>query len=140
MPELGVLTIREAYRLKVFENRVIMRTFGPERDKIIGWGKLYMEELHNLYASSNTTGIIKSRRIRLAGYVALMLEKRNAYRISVGKPERKRLLERPRRRWEYDIKIDLRETGQGSVDWIDLTDGKGQWKALVMKVMKLQVP
>jgi hypothetical protein len=93
-----------------------------------------------LYASPNTTRIIKSRRIRWAGYVELMLERRNAYRISVGKSERKKLPGRPRRRWENHIKRDLRETGWGSVEWIDLTQGRGQYAALVMKVMKLQVP
>jgi hypothetical protein len=69
-----------------------------------------------------------------------MREKRNAYWILVGKLERKRLLGRPRHRWEDNITIDLRETRWGSVDWIDLTQGRGQWTTLAKKVMKLQVP
>jgi hypothetical protein len=84
----------------VFENRVLRRIFGPKRDEVTGeWRKLHNEELHDLYSSPSIVRIIKSRRMRLAGHVAQMREKRNAYRLLVGKPERKRLLGRPRRRW-----------------------------------------
>jgi hypothetical protein len=94
----------------VFEKRVLRGLLGPKRDKVIGgWGKIRNEELHNLYCSPSIIGIIKSRRMRWEGHVARMGEKRNAYRILVGNPEGKRPLERPRRRWEDNIEMDLRE-------------------------------
>jgi hypothetical protein len=81
----------------VFENRVLRRTFGPKGDEVTGeWRKLYNEELHNVYSSPNIIRMIKSRRMRWAGHVTRMGEKRNAYRILVGKPEEKRPLGRPR--------------------------------------------
>jgi hypothetical protein len=111
------LTLREEHRLTVFENWV-MRIFGTKRDEVTGsWRKLHNEELHNLYYSSSTIRIIKSRRMRRAGHVARMGEKRNAYRILVGKPEGKRPLGRPRRRWVANIKKDLRED---AIEWIGL--------------------
>jgi hypothetical protein len=103
------------------------------------WRKLHNEELHNLYSSSNIIKIIKSRRLRWAGHVARMGEMRNAYRMSVGKPERKRPLGRPRRRWVDNIKIDLREIGWDDVEWIDLTDWD-QRRALVHTVINFRVP
>ena len=85
--------------LKVFENRVLRRIFGPKRDEVTGeWRKLHNEELNDLYASPNTVRVIKSRRMRCAVYVARMGERRGVYRVLVGKPERKRPLGRPRRR------------------------------------------
>jgi hypothetical protein len=87
----------------VFENRVLSRIFGPKRDEVTGgWRKLRNEKLHNMYSSSSIIRIIKSRRMRYAGYLARMTEKRNACRIPLG---------RPRRRWVDNIKMDLRETG-----------------------------
>jgi hypothetical protein len=98
----------------MFDNRVL-RIFGAKRDEVTGgWRKLQNEELHNLYSS------LKSRRIRWAGHVARMGEKRNAYRILVGKPERKRPLRRQSRRWVDNINMDLREIGCDCVDWIDM--------------------
>jgi hypothetical protein len=76
-----------------------------------GWGKLHNEELHNLYCSPRIIRKIKSRRMRRAGHVTRLEEKRTAYRVLVGKPEGKRPLGRPRHKWEYNIKMDLRETG-----------------------------
>jgi hypothetical protein len=109
----------------VLENRFLRRIFGPERDEVTGeWRKLHSEELHILYSSPNIIRQIKSRRMRWAGYVARMGEERNVYRILMGKPEEKRLLERPRRRWEDGIRMDLRETGWGSVDWIQLAQDR----------------
>jgi hypothetical protein len=84
----------------VFENRVLRRIFGPKRDEMTGeWRKLHNEELLDLYSSPSKISMIKSRRMRWAGHVARMGEKRNAYRLFMGKPGRKRPLGRPRRRW-----------------------------------------
>jgi hypothetical protein len=84
--------------------------------------------------------IIKSRRMRWAGHVARMGEARNAYRIWGGKLEGKRPLGRPRRRWEDNIRMDLREIGWGGMDWIDLAQDRDQWRTLVNTVMNLRVP
>jgi hypothetical protein len=93
------LTLREEHRLTVFENGVLMRIFGLKRDEMTGdWRKLHNEQLHNLCSSPNIIRMFKSRGMRRAGHVARMGEKRNAYRILVGKPEEKRPLGRPRRR------------------------------------------
>jgi hypothetical protein len=93
----------------VFENRVLRRILGPKRDEVTGdWRKLHNEELHNLYSTPNTIRVIKTRRMRWAGHVARMREKRNACRILMGKPEGKRPLGRPRSRWVDNIKIGLR--------------------------------
>jgi hypothetical protein len=87
---------------------VLRRIFGPKRDGLTrGWKKLHNEELHNLYSSPNIIRIIKSRRTRWAGHVARMREKRNVYRLLVGKPQGKGPLGRPRRRWRDNIKMDL---------------------------------
>ena len=97
--ETGSLTLKEERRLRVFENRVLRRVFGPKRDEVTGeWRKLHSEELNDLYSSPNIVRVIKSRRMRWAGHVALMGESRDIYRILVGKPEGKRLLGRPRHR------------------------------------------
>jgi hypothetical protein len=104
------------------------------------WRKLHNEELHNLYSSPNIIRMIKPRRMRWVGHVARVGETRNAYRILVGKPEGKRPLGRPRRRWVDNIKIDLRETGWDGVGWINLAQDWDQWRALVNTVMNLRVP
>jgi hypothetical protein len=126
---------------QLFENRVLRRIFGPKRDEVTGeWRKLHNEELHNLYASPNIIRMIKSRRMRWEGHVARMGEKRNAYRILVGKPEGRRPLGRPRRRGVDNIKMDLRETGWDGVDWVDLAQDRDHWRALVNTVMNFRVP
>jgi hypothetical protein len=100
----------ERHRLRVFENSVLRRIFGPKRDEVTaGWRKLHNEELHNLYSSPSVIRMIKSRRMRWAGHIGRMGEKRNTYRVLVGKPEGKRPLGRPRLRWEDNIKMDIRE-------------------------------
>jgi hypothetical protein len=100
---------------------VLRRIFGPTRDEVTGgWRKLHNEELHNLYSSPSIIRVIKSRRMRWAGHVARMGDKRNAYRIFVGNTEGKRPLGRSRCRWVGNIKIGLREIGWDGVDWIDV--------------------
>jgi hypothetical protein len=119
--ETWCLRVREEYKLRVFENRVLRRIFGPKWNGVwVGWRKLHNEELHNLYSSPSIIRIIKSRRMRWPGHVARMGEKRKAYRLLVRKPEGKRPLGRPRRRWRDKIKIDLLEIGLNVVDWIGL--------------------
>jgi hypothetical protein len=101
----------------VFENIVLRRIIGPKRDEVTGgWRKLHNEELRDLYSSPSIIRIMKSRWMRWAGHVARMGEKRNAYRLLVGKPEGKRPLGRPKRRWVDNIKMDLLEIGWNGVD------------------------
>jgi hypothetical protein len=134
------LILREEHRLRVLENRVLRGIFGPKRDEVIGgWIKLHNEELHNLYVSPSIIRMNKSRRMRWTRHVACMVEKKNAYRTLVGEPEGKRPLRRPRRKWEDNIKMDLREIGWSGMDWIDLALYRDQWRALVNTVMNLQV-
>jgi hypothetical protein len=98
----------------VFENRVLRRIFGPKRDEVTGeWRKLHSEEVHNLYSSPDIIRQVKSRRMRWTRYVERMGEERKVYKVLVGKPEGKRPLGRPRRRWEEGIRMDLREVGFG---------------------------
>jgi hypothetical protein len=120
--------------------RVLRRIFGPKMDEVIEeWRKLHNEALHILYSSPNIIRQIKSRRIRWKGYVVRMGEERNVYRVLMGKQKGKRPLERPRRRWEDGLRMDLRETGLGNVDWIQLTQDRDRWRALVNTVMNLRV-
>jgi hypothetical protein len=117
------------------------KIFGPKRDEMIGgWRKLHNEELHNLYCSPSLIRFIKSRRMRWAGNVARIGEKINAHRTLVGKPESKTPLGRRRLRWEDNIRMDLREIGWGSMDWINLAQDRNQKWALVNTVMNLRVP
>jgi hypothetical protein len=127
--ETWSLTLREEKRLGVFENRVLKKIFGPKRDVATGdWRRLRNEELNDLYSSPNIIRVVKSRRIRWAGHVARMGEKRGVYRILVGRPEGRRPLGRPRRRWEDIIKTDLREVGWGAwtgLSWLRIGTGGG---------------
>jgi hypothetical protein len=103
----------------VFENRVLRRIFGLKRDGVTGrWRKLHNEEFHKLYSSPIIIRIIQSRRMRWVGHVARMGEKRNVYRLLVGKPEGKRPLGRPRHRLINNGKMDLLDIGLSVVDWI----------------------
>jgi hypothetical protein len=123
------LTLREECRLRVFENKVLRRIFGPMRDEVTGeWRRLHNKELYALYSSPNINQVIKSRRLRWAGHVARMGERRGAYRALVEKPEGRRPLERTTRRWEDDIKMDLREAGWGAWRgsmWLKIGTGGG---------------
>jgi len=133
--------LRDERRLRVFENRVLRRVFGPKREEMTGeWRKLHNEELNDLYFSPSTVRVIKSRRMRWAGHVARMEEGRGVYRVLEGKPEGKRPLGRPRRRWEDNIKMVLQEVGCEGVDWIELVQDRDRWRALVTAVMNLRVP
>jgi hypothetical protein len=139
--ETWSLTSREEHRLRVFENRLLRKIFGPKRDEVTGeWRKLRNEELRDLYSSPSIIRIIKSRRMRWAGRVARMGEKRNAYRLLVGKPKGKRPLGRPRHRWVDNIRIDLGEVGLGDVNWIGLAQDRNRWRAVVNSVLNLRVP
>jgi hypothetical protein len=125
----------------VFENRVLRRIFGPKRDEVTGeWRKLHNEELRDLYSSPSVIRIIKSRRMRWAGHVAGRGDKRNAYGLLVGKPNRKRPLGRPRCRLVDNIRMDLGEVGWGNVDWIGLAKDRNRRRALVNSVLNLRVP
>ncbi|KAJ4426538.1 hypothetical protein ANN_27352 [Periplaneta americana] len=115
------------------------RIFGAKRDEVTGkWRKLHNTELHALYSSPDIIRNIKSRRLRWAGHVARMGESRNAYRVLVGRPEGKRPLGRPRRRWEDNIKMDLREVGYDDRDWINLAQDRDRWRAYVRAAMNLR--
>jgi hypothetical protein len=119
---------QEERRLRVFENMVLRKVFGPQRDEVTGeWRKLHNKKLHDLYCSPNIVRVIKSRRMRLAGQVARMWE-RGVYRVMVGKPEGKRSLGRPRRRWEGNIKVDLQEVrwkAWPGLIWLGIVTGVG---------------
>ena len=139
--ETWSLTLREKSRLRVFENRVLRRVFGPKRDEVIGeWRTLYNEELSDLYSLTNIVRVVKSERRRSTGHVAPMGEGRGVHRVLVGKPEGKRPLGRPRRRWEDNIKMDLQEVGGGCGDWMELVQNRDRGRALVSTVMNIRVP
>ena len=139
--ETWSLTLREERKLRVFENMVLSRIFGPRRDEVTGeWRRLHKEELNDLYCSPNIVRVMKSRRMKWAGHVARREEERGAYRVLVGKPEGKRPLGRHKRRWVDNIRMDLREAGCGYVDWIGLAQDRDRWRTLVSAVMNLRVP
>jgi hypothetical protein len=134
--------LREEHRLRVFENRVLRRVFGPKRDDVTGeWRKLHNEELNDLYFLPNIVRVVKSRRMKWAGHVARMGEGRVVHRVLVGEPEGKTPLGRPRRRWEDNIKMDLQEVGRGCRgDWMELAQDRDRWRALVGTVRDFRVP
>jgi hypothetical protein len=133
--------VREECRLRVFENRVLRKIFGHKRDEVTGeWRKLLNEELKDLYCSPNIVQVIKSRRMRWAGHVTRMGERRGIQRILVGKPEGKRPFGRPRHRWEDNIKRYLQKVGCGGMDWIELAQDKDRCWALVNVVIFFRVP
>jgi len=123
--ETWSLTLREERKLRVFENRVLRRVFGPKREEVTGeWRKLHNEELSDRYSLPNIVRVVQSRRMRWVTHVARMEQRRGVYRVLVGTPEGKRPLGRPRRRWEDNIKMDLQEVG-GSCGWSCLRIGRG---------------
>ncbi|KAJ4441770.1 hypothetical protein ANN_11628 [Periplaneta americana] len=115
--------------------------FVANRDVVTGeWGNLHNEELHALYSSPDIIRNIKTKRLRWAGHIARMGESRNAYRVLVGRPEEKIPLERPRRRWEDNIKLDLKEMGYDDGDWINLAQDRDRWRAYVRAALNVRVP
>jgi len=139
--ETWSLTLREERRLRVFENKVLRKVFGPKRNEVtVEWRQLHNEELNDLHSLPNIVRVVKSRRIRWAGHVARMGEDRCVYRVLVGKPEGKRPLGIPTRRWEDNIKMDLQEVGVGRGDWMELAQDRDSWWALVGTVRDFRVP
>jgi hypothetical protein len=128
------------HRLRVFENRMLRRIFGPKREEDGSWRKLHNDELHSLYSSPNIVRVIKSRRMRWAGHAVRMGEGRGVYRVLVGRPEGKKQLGRHRRRWEDNIKMDLREIGIDGEKLIQLAHDRVQWRACVNTVMNFRIP
>jgi hypothetical protein len=127
--------------LLLFENRVLRRIFGSERDEVTKeWRKLHTEELNDLYCSPITARVIKSRRMSWAEHVARVGERRGVYRVLMGKPEGKRPLGRHMHRWEDIIKMDIQEVGCVVMDWIELAKVRDGWRALVNVVMNFRVP
>jgi len=117
---------------------VLRRIFGPRRDEVTGeWRRVHNEELNDLYSSPNIVRVIKSRRMKWDGHVARMGEERGVYMVLVGKPEGKRPLGRPRRRWVDNIRM---EVGCGCMDWIGRAQDRDRWRRLVSAVMNLRVP
>ena len=138
---------RNSECIKVYEkcyalmNMVLRRIFGPRRGEVTGeWRKLHNEELNDLYSSPNIVRVIKSRRMRWDGHVARMGEERGAYSVLVGKPEGKRPLGRPRRRWVDNIRMALQEVGCRYMDWIGRAQDRDRWRTLVSAVMNRRVP
>ena len=113
------------------------RIFGPRREVTGEWRRLHNEELNDLYSSPNIVRVIKSRRMRWAGHVARMGMERGVYGVLVGKPEGKRPLGRPTRRWVDNIRM---EVGCGYMDWIGLAQNRDRWRTLLSAVMNLRVP
>ena len=139
--ETWSVTLKEERRLRVSENRVLRRIFGPKRDEVTEeWKKVYNEEHNDLHSSRNNIWVIKSRITRLAGHVARVRKRRGAYRVLIWKPVVKRPLGRPRRRFEDNNKMDLEEVKWVGMDWIHLAQDRDRWRALVHAVMNRWVP
>jgi hypothetical protein len=137
--ETWSLTLREEHRLRIFENRVLRRIFGPKRDEVTGSAENFiMRSFMICTPHPKIVRVIKLRRMRWAGHVARMWEERGMYRVLVGKPEGKRPLGRPRRKWE-DIRMDLQEVGCWGMDWIGLAQDRKRWWATVDAGMNLRV-
>jgi hypothetical protein len=139
--ETWSLTLKEEHTLREIEKMMLRRIFGPKKNEVTGsWGKLHNEELHNLHSSPSVIRMVKSRRMILAGHVARLGEKRNAYRILVGNPEGKKPLGRPRLRCVGNIKQDLREIKWDGVDCFDPAQNRNKWRSVLNIVMILPVP
>ena len=136
-----VAHIEGGTKLRVFENRVLRGIFGSKTDEVTGeWRKLHNEELNCLDSSPNSLRVIKSRTMRWAGHVVRMGDRRGVCRVSVGKPEGKRPVERSRRSWDNNNKMDLQKVGCGSMGLIEVAQDRDRWRALVSAVMILRFP
>jgi len=125
----------------MFENMAFRRIFGPRTEDVTReWRKLHNEELNDLHSSLKIVRVIKSRRMGWAEHVARMGEGRGVCMVLVGKPEGRRPLGRPRRRWVDNIRLDLQEVGCGYMDWIGLARDRDSWRTLVSAVMNLRIP
>ena len=131
--ETWLLTFGEDRRIGLFETRVLRRIFGPKRDEVMReWRKL----LTGLYSSPKIVQMIKLRKMRWVH----IGERRDVYMVLVGKPEGRRPHGKPKRRWDDNIQIDLPQMGCGGMDWMELTQDKDRWWALVNAIMNLRVP
>jgi hypothetical protein len=119
---------------------VLRKIFGPKREEDGSWRKLYNDELHSLYSSPNIIRVIKSRRMRWVGHVTHMGEGRGVYTVLIERPEGKGPLGRRRRRWEDNIKMDLREIRIDGANWIQLAQDRVQWLTFLNTVLNLRVP
>ena len=134
--ETWSLTLREEHRLRVFENRVLRRIFGPKRDGVTGdWRKLHNEELNDLYCSPSILRVIKSKKNVMGGACGTYGGRQRCAQGFGGET-----WGRPRRRWEENIKMDLEEVGRGCGDWMELAQDRDRWRALVSMVMNCRVP
>ena len=139
--ETWSLTLKEESKLRVFENMVLRRIFGPRRDEVTGeCRRLHNEELNDLYCSPNIVRVIKWRRMRWTGHVERMGEERGCIGSWWGTRREKGPLGRHRRRWVDNIRMDLQEVECGYVDWIGLAQDRDRWRTLVSAVMNLRVP
>jgi len=133
--------LREERKLRVFENMVLRRIFGPRRDEVTGeWRRLHDEDLNGLYSSPNIVRVIKSRIMRWARHVACMGEEGGGVQGLAGETGGKEPLGRPRRGWVDNIRMDLQEVGYGYMDWIGPAYDRDRWRTLVSAVMNLRVP
>ena len=138
--ETWTLTLREEKRLRVFENKVLRKIFGPKRDEETGeWRRLHNTELKDLYGKPDIIRKIKSHRLQWAGHVARMGNERGVRKILEGKPEGKRPVGRPRMKWENNINHDLREVDYTGDDWKTLAQDRDVWRAYVRTAMNLRV-
>jgi hypothetical protein len=129
--------LRKEHRLRLFEKSV--EIFGSKREEDVSWRILHNDELHGLYSSRNIVRMIKSRKMMWAGHIARIGEGRGVYSVLVGMSEVKRPLGRPRRRWEDNNKMDVREIGIEGANWIRLAQNRVQWWAFMNTVMNLRV-
>ena len=138
--ETWSLTLREKRRVRIFENRVLRKIFGPKRDEVTReWRTRRNEELNDPYSSPYIVRVMKLRRMRLEGHVARS-GRAEVYRVFVGKREEKRPLGRHRRRWKDNMNMYLQEVGCEDIDWIELAHNRDRWRALVNTDMNLRVP